>query len=278
MMLPLLAVLAVAIVSLQNPPGDTLAYTVRAAVPADIAVVDARLAAFATLEGRGRYTSSRQPDGRLAASFRFEGPAPAGFAARLEALLATPGRLEIWGCPSVPTEWLLERARSPWRGRLGGDGTVVVEFDGPVPDAERLRAVLSPPKGADVVVEMWGDSEHRLVATETPAALTRADVAEATVKEDPMSAMPVIVLRFTDHGKAVFGRLTSRCVQRLMPITFDSRAVMVPLVREPITGGVAHITLGPTSADGSAASPGQAASVIAAALVGGTLQGTVGLE
>jgi preprotein translocase subunit SecD len=153
-----------------------------------------------------------------------------------------------------------------------------VDFGGAVPDAERLRVVLNPPQGAGVIVDAWNDSEHRLVATETPAALTRADVAEATLQRDEMSDIPIIALRLTDHGKAVFGRLTSRCVKRLMPITFDGRAVMVPVVHEPIMGGVAHITFGLMAPDGPGTPPGQATSVSAAALVGGALQGTVTLE
>lgn len=280
MMLPLFTIVAAAIVALQNPPGDSLVYTVRATEAADIAVADARLAAFAALEGRGRgrYTSSRLPDGRLEARFKFSGRSPAGFAARLDALLATPGRLEIWGCAPGSNAWLLEGARSSWRARADDRGAVIVDFAGAVPEASRLRDVVKPPKGVGVVVEAWNESEHRLVATEAPAALTRVDVAEATLKEDPMTFMPMIALRFTDLGKAEFGRLTTRCVKHLLPITFDGRAVMVPVVQEPITGGVAHITLGSMSADGPNGVPEQAPSVSAAALVGGTIRGTLSLD
>ena len=49
---------------------------------------------------------------------------------------------------------------------------------------------------------------------------------------------------------------------------------MVPVVKEPITGGVAHINLGPSNAD---VPPRDSQSVAAAAIVGGSLTGSVTL-
>lgn len=275
MILPLLAMVVVAVAMAQNPTGDVVDVIMTVSVPSDVPVLEKRLEAFSELEGkhRGRFTATATADG-LRGRFKFSGSTPKGFEDRLSALLATRGALEFWACATEPTDWLLAAAKQRWAARTGEQDDVLVNFGGAIPDSATLRGALRPPKLTEIIAAGWTDSEHRLVAVVAPAALTRADVATATLKEDPMSGESVVALALTDRGRAEFGRITSRCVNRLLPITFDGRAVMVPVVREPITGGVAHINLGPSNAE---VTPREAQSVAAAAIVGGSLTGSVTL-
>jgi preprotein translocase subunit SecD len=83
------------------------------------------------------------------------------------------------------------------------------------------------------IVPAWAD----------PLALrvTRAEVAY-----DQRTGEPVVTMVFDEVSRRLFADFTARNVGKAMELRVDGRAVMKPVIREPITGGVGQIAGGLT--------------------------------
>jgi preprotein translocase subunit SecD len=83
------------------------------------------------------------------------------------------------------------------------------------------------------IVPAWAD----------PLALrvTRAEVAY-----DQRTGEPVVTMVFDEASRRLFADFTARNVGKAMELRVDGRAVMKPVIREPITGGVGQIAGGLT--------------------------------
>lgn len=85
--------------------------------------------------------------------------------------------------------------------------------------------------------------EYLLYVLEEQPWLTGRDVAEASVGFNDWGEAYVSV-EFTPAGGARFGEETGKHVDRNLAIIVDGEVVSAPVIREPITGGRAQITLG----------------------------------
>jgi preprotein translocase subunit SecD len=71
------------------------------------------------------------------------------------------------------------------------------------------------------------------------AMLTNADIASATVKPSPDGHGIEVV--FTEEGKQTFASLTKANVEKHLAIIVDGEIISAPIIKAPITGGVALI-------------------------------------
>ncbi len=91
-----------------------------------------------------------------------------------------------------------------------------------------------------------GLSEHtvpgsgRSVFLHPEAALTNADITSATVK--PASKGYGVEVVFTEEGRQKFASLTKNNVEKHLAIIVDGEIVSAPIIKTPITGGMARIT------------------------------------
>jgi preprotein translocase subunit SecD len=79
------------------------------------------------------------------------------------------------------------------------------------------------------------------VAAAEPLAL---EVAQAQVGFDQRTNEPVISFRLTEASGRQFAALTSANVGKKAEIRVDGRALMAPVIREPILGGSGQIAAG----------------------------------
>jgi preprotein translocase subunit SecD len=68
------------------------------------------------------------------------------------------------------------------------------------------------------------------------------DVASAEPAFDARTGQPLIAFKMTEASTRLFADLTSRNVGRKMEIRVDGRALMAPVIREPILGGSGQIS------------------------------------
>lgn len=83
------------------------------------------------------------------------------------------------------------------------------------------------------------DVPRHLVFGDTPFAAT--DIASAEPGFSEMG-MPVVNIRLTPAGRALFGETTKRWLGKPMPIRLDGRILSEPVVVEPILGGEIQIS------------------------------------
>jgi len=155
------------------------------------------------------------------------------------------------------------------------DGSRIV-----APSIDALEAALrrfTPPSGLELLYECEELREPSAPgATECsprllePAALTDADVADASVATDPQAMLPYVALQFTERGGQVFEALTARAIHRKLAIVLDGRILSSPVIQSRIPGGRAQITLGRSR---SAAEVLQEAQSLALAMRAGALRG-----
>ncbi|MDD3765975.1 MAG: protein translocase subunit SecD [Eubacteriales bacterium] len=74
--------------------------------------------------------------------------------------------------------------------------------------------------------------------------LTGKDLNKAQVTSNPTTGEWVVSLEFNDAGAQKFAKLTSRLVGKPMAIFFNGELQSAPVIREPITGGMAQISGG----------------------------------
>ncbi len=83
------------------------------------------------------------------------------------------------------------------------------------------------------------------IAPPSPWAVTGLSgkqLKRATVQFDPTTTEPQVSLEFNDEGKELFGRITTRNVDKSVAIFLDGQPISIPRVVSPITGGSAVIT------------------------------------
>lgn len=201
-----------------------------------------------------------------------------------EALRAIVGRRSLLEFVAVDDEWQVpaaaEGALSSETESLAGGTDRFWVAGGPGAREQLIAglAALSPPAGRVLAV-----GRHESARSGSAAAppvedwrsyvLTRTDrlsghIREAEVVLDAQTASPTVRIEFDDDGRAQFGELTRRLVNRRMAIVLDGVVQSAPLVRDAITGGSAIITLG---ASGSPEAALVEASALAATLRSGAL-------
>jgi preprotein translocase subunit SecD len=80
---------------------------------------------------------------------------------------------------------------------------------------------------------------HFTAASAAPLAL---EVASATANLDQYSGRPVISIVLAASSARAFGEFTTANVGRAAEVRIDGKAVMKPIVREPILGGTVMIS------------------------------------
>jgi preprotein translocase subunit SecD len=70
------------------------------------------------------------------------------------------------------------------------------------------------------------------------------EIADAQVAFETRTSEPIVSFRMTEASKQLFAEFTSRNVGRKAEIRVDGRALMAPVIREPILGGSGQIAAG----------------------------------
>jgi len=77
----------------------------------------------------------------------------------------------------------------------------------------------------------------------------RLQIASAAPSLDARTKEPVVTFRLTDRSGRLFAEFTGNNIGRTIEIRIDGKAVMRPIIREPILGGSVQITGGFTLQD-----------------------------
>lgn len=104
--------------------------------------------------------------------------------------------------------------------------------DGPAP------AEL-PPGTLEVMATMF-DGSQKLVRLK-PGGVGPGNIVDAEVLQDDNGV--AVNVRFNAAGKALLDKLTRDSINRPMAIVLDGKVLSMPIVRTPITGGQARITM-----------------------------------
>ena len=101
-------------------------------------------------------------------------------------------------------------------------------------------------EGGGIVLRGWFLTAGLLVASTAVAAAEplSIEIARAQVGFDPRTNEPVISFRMSEASKRVFADFTTKNVGRKVEIRVDGRALMAPVIREPILGGMGQIAAG----------------------------------
>jgi SecD/SecF fusion protein len=95
------------------------------------------------------------------------------------------------------------------------------------------------------VRRIWVLAAGFLVATTAAAAEPLViEIAGAQVAFDARTSEPIVSFRMTEASKQLFAGFTSRNVGRKAEIRVDGRALMAPVIREPILGDSGQISAG----------------------------------
>ncbi|MFH1830262.1 MAG: protein translocase subunit SecD [Pseudomonadota bacterium] len=115
---------------------------------------------------------------------------------------------------------------------------------------ERINALLKDKLPEDTVVafEMQYDPVTRKITGAKPYLLNRkAAVTGEMLKNAQVNVhenQPYVSLTFDAQGTQLFGETTTNSVGKRMAILLDGTVTKAPVIREPILGGQAQITLG----------------------------------
>ncbi|MGH1344281.1 MAG: SecDF P1 head subdomain-containing protein [Nannocystales bacterium] len=90
---------------------------------------------------------------------------------------------------------------------------------------------------------------------EQESQLEIARVLDAAVKQDEFTGLDTFVLTLEDHDKQAFGQLTTDALDHMIAVVVGGEVISAPIVRDPIPGGVVHVTMGAAM---SAQGPGSA--------------------
>jgi|GEM_PF-1896546 len=127
--------------------------------------------------------------------------------------------------------------------------------------AEKMTYVDETGRVTDVAWAVW--------AVARGSELKDGDIASATVELDERGG-PYVAVTLSPDGRARFAALTARLVRKHLAIVVDDEVMSVPVVAEPIRGGMVRVTLGVE--DGT--SPAQIvdeSKALAVALAGGPI-------
>jgi preprotein translocase subunit SecD len=118
---------------------------------------------------------------------------------------------------------------------------------------QRLEASSSVPAGRKWFIEenLLGGEPTFVAWCLAEAILTEADVAGAQVEADPYG-LPYVGLEFTAEGRVRFSDATAANIDGFLAIVVDGKVVSVPMIRERIPGGRAHVTMGGSSFEAAA--------------------------
>lgn len=95
----------------------------------------------------------------------------------------------------------------------------------------RLRALLLMPLAA-VMLSLPAQAEPLIL-----------EVKEAVAAFDQrIRDLPVLTITLTENSKEAFARFTEENVGRKVELRIDGKAVLAPVIREPILGGVLQIS------------------------------------
>jgi SecD/SecF fusion protein len=110
------------------------------------------------------------------------------------------------------------------------------------PEVRAPAALLTrAPEGFKIFLLSYTDRpEEGLILRETPF-LDSGDLVDADPSYDFDSRQPVLILRFTDVGRAKLAGFTQAHIGHAIAIVVDGRVISAPLLREPILDGVAQI-------------------------------------
>ena len=114
----------------------------------------------------------------------------------------------------------------------------------------RINQLLAPrlPPDTEISFELQYDPVTKRIAGAIPYLLNRkAEVTGGMLKNaqvDVHNNEPYVSLTFDAQGTALFGETTTKNVGRRMAILLDGTVTKAPVIREPILGGRAQITLG----------------------------------
>jgi preprotein translocase subunit SecD len=78
---------------------------------------------------------------------------------------------------------------------------------------------------------------------EAVAEPLRLGVVSASASFDQRSGQAVVGVRLTDDSRRQFADFTVKNLGQAIDVRIDGKSVIKPVVREPITGGVLHISV-----------------------------------
>jgi len=120
----------------------------------------------------------------------------------------------------------------------------------PPPELELAFGTASAPAAAGTV-----STAVRAYWLERGSRLEVSRVQDATIKRDEYTGQEAFVLTLEDSDKEAFGRLTTDALDHMIAVIVAGDVISAPVVRDPITGGVVHVSMG---AAASAKGPGSA--------------------
>ncbi|MBN1283756.1 MAG: protein translocase subunit SecD [Proteobacteria bacterium] len=111
---------------------------------------------------------------------------------------------------------------------------------------DSLRGAL--PEGTEIAFEIQYDPVQKKTTGGVPYLIRRrAEVTGEMLKNAQVNVHdnePYVSLTFDAQGTALFGETTTQNVGKRMAIMLDGNVTKAPVIREPILGGQAQITLG----------------------------------
>lgn len=118
--------------------------------------------------------------------------------------------------------------------KVGNDYRIIVELPG-LKDKETAIAEI----GQTALLEFreWKSSESAV-----PTGITGRDLKKANVEFDSQNGSPGVSIEFTSVGAKKFADLTTRLVNKPLPIFLDQIPISNPVVNEPIKDGKARIS------------------------------------
>jgi len=105
------------------------------------------------------------------------------------------------------------------------------------PDVQLRFAETEPALGLS-----QADGGGRVLYLHPDAVLSTPDIASATARTDPVSAVPVVELTLTPAGRDRLARATTDNVGRILAVLVDQALITAPIIREPILGGRVQIS------------------------------------
>lgn len=113
-------------------------------------------------------------------------------------------------------------------------------------DARSFTAATVPP-GTELLYEqrrdnMTGRVERRPLIVRSRASMTGEGIVDARANPMDATGEVSVSVSFNEAASRQFGDLTTRNVKRVLAIVLDGVVQSAPVIREPITGGVASIS------------------------------------
>lgn len=75
-----------------------------------------------------------------------------------------------------------------------------------------------------------------------PLAICGSQLVDARLSQDDWSGLPVLIIDLDGQLRDAFAELTTNLVGRPLPLRFNGKTVIAPIVNEPITAGSLQIS------------------------------------